>query len=182
VASTRAARETISLERGRSPNEGRRSRLPSEGFSPRAPPRPGAIRTAGTAPRDCIFCNIAARRSPAHIVYEDGSAAAFLDLYPYTRGHLLVVPKHHAARLPELPAEDQAGLIHALGEVCRRVERLSPDYHVSLNAGARAGQVVFHVHFHVIPRYSDENPFLGSSRVRLQDEDAHALLRELAAP
>jgi histidine triad (HIT) family protein len=131
-------------------------------------------------PGDCLFCSIASRRVPGHIIFEDGSTAAFLDLYPYTRGHLLVVPKRHAVRLPELPPDDQTALVHTLSEVCRRVERICPDYHVSLNAGAKAGQVVFHIHFHVIPRYSEENPFLGSGRVRLRDDDARELARELS--
>jgi len=131
-------------------------------------------------PNACIFCRIASRNAPAHIFYEDPATVAFLDLYPYTRGHLLVVPKRHAERLPQLPADDQAALIRTLGEVCKRVERMCPDYHVGLNAGAKAGQVVFHVHFHVIPRYTDENPFLGPSRVRLRDDDARELVRELS--
>lgn len=128
----------------------------------------------------CIFCDIAARRAPAHILYEDASTVAFLDLFPYTRGHLLVIPKRHGARITDLPFEDQVALVRTLDEICRRIERLTSDYHVSLNAGAKAGQVVFHVHLHVIPRYTEENPFLGPGRVRLRDEDARELLRELA--
>ena len=129
---------------------------------------------------DCIFCRIASHRVPGHLVYEDETTAAFLDLYPFTRGHLLVVPKRHAARLTDLPFDDQIALVRTLDVLCRKVERLAPDYNVSLNAGANAGQVVFHVHFHVIPRYDDSNPFQGSGRVRLKDEDALELLRELS--
>jgi len=128
----------------------------------------------------CIFCDIAARRSPAHIVYEDASTVAFLDLFPFTRGHLLVIPKRHAVRLTDLPSDDQVALVRTLDKICRRVERLAPDYHVSLNAGANAGQVVFHVHLHVIPRYGEANPFLGPGRTRLRDDDARELLRELS--
>jgi len=137
---------------------------------------------AGTAgpPSDCIFCDIAARRAPAHLFYEDPSTVAFLDLFPFTRGHLLVIPKRHGARLTDLPFDDQAALVRALDEVCRRVERLTPDYNVALNAGARAGQIVFHVHFHVIPRYGESNPFQSSGRARLRDEDAQELVRELS--
>jgi len=129
----------------------------------------------------CIFCDIAEHRASAHIVYEDASTVAFLDLFPYTRGHLLVIPKRHGARITELPFDDQIALVRTLDEICRRVERLTSDYHVSLNAGAKAGQVVFHVHLHVIPRYTEENPFLGPGRNRLRDDDARELLRELSA-
>ena len=129
----------------------------------------------------CVFCGIATHRSPAHIVFEDASTVAFLDLFPFTRGHLLVIPKRHAARITELAVEDQNALVRTLGEMCHRAERLTSDYHVSLNAGPRAGQVVFHVHFHLIPRYGEANPFLGPGRSRLRDEDARELLRELSA-
>jgi len=130
----------------------------------------------------CVFCDIVARRAPAHIVYEDATTLAFLDIFPFTRGHLLVVPKRHGARLTDLPFEDQMALIRTLDELCRRVERLAPDYNLALNAGARAGQVVFHVHFHLIPRYGEANPFRASARPKLEESDAKALVAELSAP
>jgi histidine triad (HIT) family protein len=108
---------------------------------------------------DCVFCEIVGGRLPAHIVYEDAGALAFLDLFPWTRGHLLVVPKRHVDRLRDLAVADHAPYLGAIAEVCRRVERLSSDYNIALNQGARAGQVVFHLHVHVIPRYGEENPF-----------------------
>ena len=130
----------------------------------------------------CIFCEIAAHRSPAFIVYEDATTVAFLDLFPFTRGHLLVIPKRHGARLTDLPFDDQTALIKSLDEMCRRCERLAPDYNVALNAGAAAGQIVFHVHFHVIPRYGEPNPFHPRARQRIEERDASALVRELSAP
>jgi histidine triad (HIT) family protein len=128
---------------------------------------------------DCIFCAIVARRAPAWIVYEDAKCLAFLDLFPFTRGHLLVIPKRHVPRLTELPRSEYEEFFHALATVCRRADRLSPDYNVALNQGARAGQIVFHLHFHIIPRYGEPNPFHQSARNRLSDTDARALLREL---
>jgi len=130
----------------------------------------------------CVFCDIIARRSPAHVVYEDDHSIAFLDIFPFTRGHLLVVPKHHGARLTDLGAGERTALIHALHEVCRRVDRIATDYNVALNAGARAGQVVFHVHFHVIPRYGEVNPFQPRSRKPLDGAEAKRLVAELAVP
>jgi histidine triad (HIT) family protein len=130
----------------------------------------------------CVFCSIVSRRSPAWIVYEDPSTVAFLDIFPFTRGHLLVVPKRHGARLTDLPFDDQMALVRSLDELCRRAERLTPDYNIALNAGARAGQVVFHVHFHVIPRYGGANPFRATSRAPLSDADARAVVAELSRP
>jgi len=130
----------------------------------------------------CVFCQIIARRLPAHIIYEDAATVAFLDSFPFTRGHLLVVSKKHAARLTDLAWDDQMALIRTLDEVCRRAERLSPDYNLSLNAGENAGQVVFHVHFHIIPRYGRENPFRVSPRPHLLESDARALVAQLSPP
>lgn len=130
----------------------------------------------------CVFCDIVARRSPAHIFYEDESTVAFLARFPVTRGHFLVVPKRHGARLTDLPWGDQMALVHTLDELCRRAERLSPDYNLSLNAGANAGQVVFHVHFHIIPRYGEANPFRSSARPTLAESDAKTLVGELSSP
>lgn len=137
----------------------------------------------GDPPADrCVFCDIIARRSPAWMVYEDPMAVAFLDIFPFTRGHLLVVPRHHGARLTDLPVADQAGLVRALNEVLRRCERLTPDYNLALNAGRAAGQIVFHVHFHVIPRYGEANPFRGTPRLPLAEGDAKALVAALSRP
>jgi len=130
----------------------------------------------------CVFCDIVARRAPAYILYEDDSTVAFLDLFPFTRGHLLVVPKRHGARLTDLPFEDQMALIRTLDELCRRTERLAPDYNLALNAGANAGQVVFHVHFHIIPRYGEANPFRAASRPQLSESDAKELVEALSRP
>ncbi len=131
-------------------------------------------------PARCVFCDIVARRAPAWVVYEDENTVAFLDIFPFTRGHLLVIPKRHGARLTDLPFEDQMALIRTLDEVCRRTERLTPDYNVALNAGAKAGQIVFHVHFHVIPRYGESNPFRAASRAPLTEPEARAVVAELA--
>jgi len=137
----------------------------------------------GTPPAaDCVFCGIAAHTSPAYVVYEDDATVAFLDIFPFTRGHLLVVPKHHGERLTDLPLGSQNALVRTLDTMCHRVERLAPDYNLTLNAGAAAGQIIFHVHFHIIPRYGEANPFHPASRVRLPEAEAATLIAELSRP
>ncbi len=128
----------------------------------------------------CVFCDIAEKRSPAWIVYEDPATVAFLDIFPFTRGHLLVIPRQHGARLTDLAPESRRALIQSVAQMGHRVERLAPDYNVALNAGAAAGQIVFHVHFHVIPRYGEANPFRATTRAPLEAEDAQRLLAELS--
>jgi histidine triad (HIT) family protein len=134
------------------------------------------------APEPCIFCEIVARRSPAHVVYEDAATLAFLDIFPFTRGHLLVVPKRHVDRLVDLAPSEYSAFLGSVVQACRQVERLTKDYNVGLNQGPLAGQIVFHLHFHVIPRYNDGNPFGQSPRTRLDDATAAGIVRDLGRP
>lgn len=130
----------------------------------------------------CVFCEIAAGRSPAYVVYEDANTLAFLDIFPFTRGHLLVVPKRHVDRLVDLPTAEHGGYLGALAQACRQVERLTKDYNIGLNQGRLAGQIVFHLHFHVIPRYDAGNPFGTLPRTRIGEADAAAVVRDLGGP
>ena len=130
----------------------------------------------------CIFCDIIGGRAPGYVVYEDDYAVAFLDIFPFTRGHLLVVPRHHVDRLIDLPKTQYTAFLNALAEVCRRVERLSHHYNVSTNQGELAGQIIFHLHFHVIPRYGEANPFHARPQEPLDDQEAREIVRLLSAP
>ncbi|MGA9840307.1 MAG: HIT domain-containing protein [Thermoplasmata archaeon] len=139
------------------------------------------VPTSATSPK-CVFCEIVAGRAPAYRIYEDEATISFLDLFPFTRGHLLVVPKRHGARLTDFGPDDQAAVVRTLSVMCRRAERLTSDYNVALNAGAKAGQIVFHLHFHVIPRYGESNPFHPPERVRLSEDEAQRVVAELSLP
>jgi len=129
------------------------------------------------APSDCVFCRIVAGTAPAWVVYEDENVIAFLDTKPIAPGHILVCPKDHAQRLTDM--DDAAALTGALQKVARLVEqKLATDYNLGANQGPRAGQVVFHHHWHVIPRYEGEaGEFWGRSH--LSDEDAKRILAKL---
>ena len=137
---------------------------------------------APSGPAKCVFCEIIAGRAPAFRVYEDDATVAFLDLFPFTRGHLLVVPKKHGPRITDYEPDEQAALVRTLERMCRRSERLTPDYNVALNAGSKAGQIVFHLHFHVIPRYGESNPFHPPERLRITDEEAEHVVADLSTP
>jgi histidine triad (HIT) family protein len=130
----------------------------------------------------CIFCEIAAGRAPAHVVYEDAKTIVFLDIFPFTRGHLLVVPKRHVDRLVDLDPIEYAGYFGTLAWACKQVERFTSHYNVGLNQGKLAGQIVFHLHFHVIPRYDATNPFETTPRSRLSDAEGRAVVHDLGGP
>ena len=104
---------------------------------------------------DCLFCRISSKDAAAEIVHESPGAVAFLDAHPAARGHVLVIPRTHAPTLLELGDA-------AIGELFRTVKivqgkmlaSLQPrGFNVGWNHGRAAGQFVFHLHVHIIPRY-----------------------------
>lgn len=104
---------------------------------------------------ECIFCQIAQGTCPASRVYEDEHTLAFMDIQQATEGHVLVIPKRHCENLYELDEESTARLFQSTVRVARAVRAsLNPS---GLNLwqanGRAAGQSVFHVHVHILPRY-----------------------------
>ena len=100
------------------------------------------------------FTRIVRRELPGEIVYETAGEIAFLDIFPASEGHTLVVPKREVAAFDELTPDEVASLMRAVQHVARGIVRAlgTPHYNIAINNGAPAGQVVFHVHVHVIPR------------------------------
>jgi len=104
---------------------------------------------------DTIFSRIIRGEIPCHRVYEDEHVLAFLDIGPLSQGHTLVVPKEPAATLDKLSDEASAAVGRVLPRLARAVMRATGTtaYNVLQNNGAEAHQAVFHVHFHIIPRF-----------------------------
>jgi len=107
---------------------------------------------------DCLFCKIVAGDIPARLVYEDERTVAFMDINPGTRGHLLVVPREHAADLLEIAPDELAAVAKTAQIMAARVtDKLDADGVNLLNScGSQAWQTVFHFHVHVIPRYAGD--------------------------
>ena len=105
----------------------------------------------------CIFCKIIAGELPSRRIYEDDHAVAFLDIAAWHRGHSLVVPRRHLPDLISGPAS-LAEIAPAVDAVARLLmHRLAADgINLLSSAGEIAGQEVFHMHMHVVPRYADE--------------------------
>ena len=102
-----------------------------------------------------VFARILRGEIPAHKVCEDARTLAFMDVMPQADGHTLVIPKHAAENLFELPPEDLAATILTTQRVARAVRKAfdAPGVLIAQLNGAAAGQSVFHLHFHVIPRH-----------------------------
>jgi len=109
---------------------------------------------------DCVFCKIVAGQIPASRVYEDEDTLAFMDIGPVTRGHTLVIPKKHYDPITETPPDVLATVIATVRKIARaQTTGLGAQgVNVTQANGALAGQVVPHLHFHVIPRSDQDAP------------------------
>jgi histidine triad (HIT) family protein len=112
---------------------------------------------------DTVFARILRGELPCHKVYEDADVLAFLDVFPLSRGHTLVIPKEPAETLDRLSDDAAAALGRALPRVARAVMAATgaTAYNLLQNNGALAHQAVMHVHVHVIPRYDEDDGGAG---------------------
>jgi histidine triad (HIT) family protein len=108
--------------------------------------------------KNCIFCKIAQGKIPADKVLESNNFIAFRDANPRTEGHTLVIPKKHYVTLLDIPNTLGPELLKITKEVASDLldKKLGDGFNILQNNLAPAGQVVFHVHFHIIPRKDDD--------------------------
>ena len=131
---------------------------------------------------DTIFMKIIRREIPAHIVYEDADTLAFLDVKPVAPGHTLVIPKKPVRNIFDVDDD-------TLSAVMRTVRKISPavrdavgahGVHINSNHEAAAGQIVFHLHFHIIPRH-DRSEFSTWPQKESSSTDAVTLAGKIRA-
>jgi len=107
---------------------------------------------------DCIFCKIISGEIPSYKVYEDDDTLAFLDIAPVNPGHTLVIPKKHYANLEEIPEDELCYLIKIAKKVGKAIkEGLGvKGYNLTMNNDPVAGQIVPHIHLHIMPRNEND--------------------------
>ena len=107
---------------------------------------------------DCIFCKIIANEIPATRIIETDSVLAFLDIGPIIKGHTLVIPKSHHDPLTDVPSPLLSEMMDVAKSVMQaQLDGLKADgVNIIQNNGVAAGQAVMHVHFHVIPRFTED--------------------------
>lgn len=111
------------------------------------------------AEKDCVFCKIIAGEIPSTAVYEDEDFKAILDVNPAARGHVIIIPKKHAANIFELEEEEAAKVFPIAKKIATALMKTynCDGINVLQNNGEAAGQTVFHLHVHVVPRYYDDD-------------------------
>ena len=133
---------------------------------------------------DTIFGKILRGEIPCHTVYEDDLVLAFLDVFPLSAGHTLIIPKEPAATIDQLSDESAAAIGRVLPRLARAVMRATGTdaYNVLQNNGSAAHQVVMHVHFHIIPKPSgDAGLGIAWPAGKLDDAAGAALAKQIAA-
>jgi len=130
---------------------------------------------------DCVFCKIINGELPSAKVYEDEHVFAFLDLSQVTKGHTLVIPKKHVPNVYELSEEVAANLFKAVPKIANAVKKAYEPIGLNVlnNNGEAAGQSVFHIHLHIIPRYGKGDGF-GAVWKTHNDDYTQEDLQEIA--
>ena len=110
----------------------------------------------------CLFCKIIKKEIPAEIVYEDEWNLAILDINPRAPGHTMVIPKVHSQTILDLPEKDLGLLFEAVKKVSLLIKKSlqSEGFTIGINHGKISGQVIDHLHVHIVPRFKDDG---GSS-------------------
>ncbi len=108
--------------------------------------------------KDCLFCKIIAGEIPNTKVYEDENTYAFMDITPVIPGHVLMVPKEHSRNIFDASDEVLSKIAPVLKKISRAVKDAtgSDGINVHENNEPASGQVVFHLHFHIIPRFEND--------------------------
>ena len=130
---------------------------------------------------DCIFCKIANGEIPSYTVYEDDNFRAIMDIAPASKGHIIILPKQHAKDIFELD-EDMASKIYV---VAKKIAKVVKDVtkcdgvNVLQNNGEAAGQTVFHLHMHVIPRWNNDNIKITWEQTQVEKDTLQSLAEDI---
>ena len=122
--------------------------------------------------KDCIFCKIIRNEIPSVNIYEDEEILGFMDIQPNTRGHVLLIPKEHTENIYGIPTETAARLMIAVQKVSVAIKNaLDADgINIVMNNESAAGQIIWHAHMHIIPRYNEDKGYIGQRHTYISGE------------
>ena len=121
---------------------------------------------------DCLFCKIIKREIPSTKLYEDEDVYSFLDLNPVSKGHTLVIPKKHCATLLDIPDYLIPKLMKAVKKMAVAVTKAvkAGGFNLQLNNNRVAGQIIDHVHFHIVPRFEGDGLKHWEGKISIEEE------------
>jgi len=129
--------------------------------------------------QDCIFCKIVSGQIPTYTLFEDEKVIVFLDAYPVSFGHSLFVPKKHYETIDKVPEED-IDFLKKLPYIVKQIKKITNATGINIwqNNGREAGQIVPHVHFHIVPRYPNDSLFDFPSQKQLNENEAKDIVKK----
>ena len=106
---------------------------------------------------ECLFCKIIKGELPSYKLYEDEEALVFLDIFPVSKGHSLLIPKNHYETIHDVPEEDIV-FLKKLPKIASKIKSITAATGINIlqSNGEDAGQVIKHLHFHIIPRFPED--------------------------
>jgi len=132
---------------------------------------------------DCIFCKIVNKEIPAKIILETKKTLAFMDAFPLTKGHTLVIPKTHYEKIQSISKEDNADLFETVRTVISKVDKITDATLMAVHNGKKSGQEIPHVHVHLIPRNTGDKAgpvhSMFSNPPKLSDEETNEIYDKL---
>ncbi|NWK06278.1 HIT family protein [Marine Group I thaumarchaeote] len=132
---------------------------------------------------DCIFCKIVNKEISSRIITETENSIAFLDAFPVSRGHTLVIPKNHYEKVQDMTDIDNNDLFDTVHKVISKVDKLTGSTLLAIHNGKDSGQEIPHVHIHLIPREPDDQAgpvhSMFNDRPKLSDEELEQLCAKI---
>ena len=132
---------------------------------------------------DCIFCKIVSKEIPTKILVETESCIGFLDAFPLSAGHTLVIPKNHYEKIQDMPDEVSVDLFSIVHKIIPKIDKISGATLLAIHNGKESGQEIPHVHVHLIPRRSDDlaGPVhsMFKNKPKLSDEELDELCAKI---
>jgi len=132
---------------------------------------------------DCIFCKISNKEIPTRIITDTENSIAFLDAFPLSAGHTLVIPKNHYEKIQDMPDDVSVDLFSTVHKIIPKIDKISGATLLAIHNGKESGQEIPHVHVHLIPRRSDDlagpvhNMF--KNKPKLSDEELDELCAKI---
>ncbi len=132
---------------------------------------------------NCIFCKIIQGEIPAKIIKETEKSLAFLDAFPLTKGHTLVIPKMHYEKIQDMSTEDNSDLFETVHKVSAKVDKITNATLIAIHNGKQSGQEIPHLHVHLIPRSPEDSAgpvhSMFKETPKLSEEDINELYEKL---
>ena len=105
---------------------------------------------------DCVFCKIVNGEIKSRLIMESKNSIAFLDAFPVTKGHTLVIPKTHYGKIQDMSQDDSVDLFRVVYGVVSKIDKITGSTLLAIHNGKESGQEIPHVHVHLIPRQSND--------------------------